>query len=348
MPSSCKAQAAPNIALIKYWGKDDEDLNIPSNDSISLTLDTTVLCSTCLVKPSSTQTDEFFLNNSPSTVTSRLQRQLTACRPNSEPHFLSIISKNNFPTAAGLASSASGYAATAVALCNYFSCNSDVSVVARLGSGSACRSVHGGLVRWLSSDPFNAEQVLPASDLSNLIVVVIVFSAETKSVSSTEGMRRTQSTSPLFSGRKERAHKRLEEMIDAFKSRDFPTVFRLTMEDSNDLHEMCATSVPPINYLSSSSEKLKTAVHDINNDNGSPLVAYTFDAGCNGFLILERCNLNKVVSHLALTFPDLNNLSHQLLEDSSPPSVLLCIDAEEVRSVYISGVGSGPLVQCEP
>ena len=142
---------APNIALIKYWGKLDEELIIPLNGSLSVTLDlndiftlTKVTFIACLSK----QADKFTLNKLPQTISSRTQKILDLFR--AEEGYFEVESENNFPTASGLASSASGFAALVLCLQDIFPSQQDVSELARLGSGSATRSIYGGIVEWLS------------------------------------------------------------------------------------------------------------------------------------------------------------------------------------------------------
>ena len=154
-----KAQAPVNIAIIKYWGKSFEELKIPLNDSLSATLSTDDMCTTTSVYLSEDfESDELILNGQKQDLTNgkspanfmlqdiraltQLQGYLTAK--------VRIISDNNFPTAAGLASSASGYACLAYALGNIYGIQDPVllSKIARKGSGSACRSLFGGFVHW--------------------------------------------------------------------------------------------------------------------------------------------------------------------------------------------------------
>ncbi|KAL0219058.1 hypothetical protein P9112_004711 [Eukaryota sp. TZLM1-RC] len=339
--SQCRAP--PNIALIKYWGKSDDLINAPHNDSLSLTLDTNVLCSTCMVQPSSTDEDLFYLNDQPSPISSRLSRQLLHIRQKTgNSQSLLIKSSNNFPTAAGLASSASGYAAMAGALTHFLCPSLDpdhCSILARLGSGSASRSIHGGLVRWSSSHPFSALQVLPAEQLESLRVLVLVFSGEEKEIGSSQGMKITAETCASFKTRKERAHNRLEKMIDSFKSQNWASVFELTMNDSDDLHQMCRDSTPSINYLSSSSIKLINSVQRINSLFNT-ICGYTFDAGPNGFVIFHKENINVVVDEISKDFPDLNSYYH-LINDYEAKSSVTETEHTEIINVYYSSIGDG-------
>ena len=160
-----------NIAVIKYWGKRDGKLNLPINSSVSVTIDQADLCTTTTVTASASfDRDRLWLNGEEEDVDSnkRVQRVLTEVRARAGDLVegsttlvkasewagmkVHVVSKNNFPTAAGLASSAAGYAALAFALANLHGVtekyDGELSTLARIGSGSACRSLHGGFVAW--------------------------------------------------------------------------------------------------------------------------------------------------------------------------------------------------------
>ncbi|KAL0245103.1 hypothetical protein GEMRC1_009183 [Eukaryota sp. GEM-RC1] len=333
------SKTAPNIALIKYWGKSDPKTSAPHNDSLSLTLDLNILCSSCTVTSSSH--DCFSLNGMSTSISQRLSAQLNLCRSSSSVQTpVSISSTNSFPTAAGLASSASGYAAVAQCLHSFYQLSSvSLSHLARLGSGSACRSVFGGLVHWKSSPPFDSIQILPHSHyvLSNLRCLILVFSGSQKEVPSTLGMSRTMETSPEFLNRKERAHERLSRLIDAFESHDYQTIFDLTMIDSDDLHSMCHSTIPPINYLNASSQKLITAVKSINESFGETIVGYTFDAGPNGFVLFHQNSFKQVISGLSSYYPELAVVDS--LDFQSKLNV-----SDVVEGIYLSKIGGDPLV----
>ncbi|MGB9669489.1 MAG: diphosphomevalonate decarboxylase, partial [Anaerolineales bacterium] len=150
---SATAIAHPNIALIKYWGNQDEVLHIPSADSISMNLGSLITKTQVILDPDLNQ-DILILNNqlADHRVTHRVQQFLDYFRNHSEiKTYCRIISENNFPTAAGIASSASAFAALTLAAAKVFQLNLEpieLSRVARLGSGSACRSIPAGFVYW--------------------------------------------------------------------------------------------------------------------------------------------------------------------------------------------------------
>lgn len=209
------------------------------------------------------------------------------------------MSENNFPTAAGLASSAAGFAALVRAIANLYELPdspTDLSRVARQGSGSACRSLFGGYVAWEmgtaedGSDSL-AIQVAPASHWPTMRAAILVVSAEKKGVSSTSGMQATVATSDLFEHRARNVvPKRMEAMKMAIQNRDFETFANLTMADSNQFHAVCLDTLPPIFYLNDVSRAAIRVVEELNRVAGKNIAAYTFDAGPNCVIYYEEKN----------------------------------------------------------
>jgi len=301
--------APVNIAVIKYWGKRDVALNLPTNSSLSVTLSqrslrtlTTASCSACY------SGDSLTLNGKPQDIQSskrtiaclfhlRSLRQALESTDSSLPKLsalpLRIVSENNFPTAAGLASSAAGFAAFVRAIANLYQLPqspADLSLIARQGSGSACRSLMGGYVAWRAgglsdgSDSI-ADEVAPMSHWPEMRAIILVVSAEKKDVSSTEGMQTTVATSSLFPIRVQTVvPSRMDSMETAIRDRDFPSFAEITMRDSNSFHATCLDSWPPIFYMNDISRAAVRLVHDINRVSSKTVCAYTFDAGPNAVI----------------------------------------------------------------
>lgn len=212
---------------------------------------------------------------------------------------LRLVSINNFPTAAGLASSAAGFAALVRAIANLYELTqspTQLSLIARQGSGSACRSLMGGYVAWRAgvaadgSDSI-AEEVAPESHWPEMRALILVVSADKKGVASTAGMQTTVATSTLFKTRAtEVVPKRMEEMEDAIAAKNFPAFAETTMRDSNSFHACCLDSFPPIHYLNDVSRAAMNAVETINRRAGELVAAYTFDAGPNAVIYYEEKN----------------------------------------------------------
>lgn len=206
---------------------------------------------------------------------------------------LRIVSENNFPTAAGLASSAAGFAALVRAVSDLYQLPqspTELSRIARQGSGSACRSLLGGYVAWRAGTQADgsdsiAEEVAPASHWPEMRALILVVSAEKKDVPSTEGMQSTVATSELFATRAQTVvPARMDAIEAAIRNRDFPAFAEITMRDSNTFHATCLDSWPPIFYMNDVSRAAVRLVHDINRVVGRTVCAYTFDAGPNAVI----------------------------------------------------------------
>lgn len=294
-----------NLPLHRYWGKRDTKLNLPTNSSLSVTLSqddlrthTTASCS-----PDFTQ-DSLTLNGKDQDISgARTQacfRELRQLRKDVEagdsslPKLadlkLKVVSENNFPTAAGLASSAAGFAALVRAIANLYqlpATPTDLSKIARQGSGSACRSLFGGYAGWQKGEEEDgsdslAYEVAPASHWPDMRACILVASADKKDISSTTGMQATVATSALF---QERANivvpKRMKAMEKAIQNRDFEAFATLSMKDSNNFHATCLDTDPPIFYMNDTSRAAVRLCEAINDAAGKIVCGYTFDAGPN-------------------------------------------------------------------
>ncbi|XWS75329.1 hypothetical protein CRYUN_Cryun01aG0077100 [Craigia yunnanensis] len=326
------AQTPTNIAVIKYWGKRDESLILPINDSISVTLDPAHLCTTTTVAVSPAfQQDRMWLNGKEISLSGgRYQNCLREIRRRAsevedkekgikiekkdwEKLHLHIASYNNFPTAAGLASSAAGFACLVFALAKLMNVKEDesqLSAIARQGSGSACRSLFGGFVKWImgkeedGSDSL-AVQLVDEKHWDDLFIVIAVVSSRQKETSSTSGMRESVETSLLLQHRaKEVVPKRTLQMKEAIKNCDFASFAQLTCADSNQFHAVCLDTCPPIFYMNDTSHRIISYVEKWNRSEGSPQVAYTFDAGPNAVLIARnRKAAAQLLQRLLFYFP---------------------------------------------
>ena len=326
------ATAPVNIAVVKYWGKRDAVLNLPTNDSLSVTLDqddlralTTAACAEPATGEESNgewHGDRMWLNGVEKDVTTdkRLQACLVALRSlrraveesdDTEPKLsqmtLRIASENNFPTAAGLASSAAGFAALVRAVADLYrlpQSAEELSVIARQGSGSACRSLMGGYVAWIGGSEADgsdskAQLVAERDHWPEMRAAILVASARKKDVSSTSGMQLTVQTSTLFASRVEKVVPRhMAQMRAAIAERDFASFAEVTMRDSNSFHATCADTYPPIFYMNDTSRLACRLVEAINAAEKETIVAYTFDAGPNAVLYYEAKNKARLFKYL--------------------------------------------------
>lgn len=307
-----------NIAFIKYWGKREggEELILPTNDSFSITLSTDPFRSkTSVLLTDKIEKDILYLNGKEEDVsksrrlTNVLQTVRASCPPELAKYKAFIVSNNNFPTAAGMASSASGYCALSAALVKAFQSTADVSVLARIGSGSACRSAYGGFVKWLKGaeadgSDCRAVQFVNEDYWPEMQVLCAVLKGAKKDVGSTEGMQLSLKTSPMMKDRIEKiVPARMEEISEAVKNRDFEKFAEITMLDSDDLQAVCATTVPKIQYATEDSYAVIRLVHAVNKVVGKRILAYTYDAGANAFLFCLKENLPLVVAVILEHFP---------------------------------------------
>ena len=221
-----------------------------------------------------------------------------------------IVSSNNFPTAAGLASSAAGYACLVFTLASLYGISDEeLTAIARQGSGSACRSLHGGFVRWHmgrmedGSDSI-AAPVVSSSHWPNMHVLILVVNDGRKKTSSTKGMQRAVETSELIKYRaKHCVPQRINAITDAIKQRDFETFAKITMQDSNQFHAIALDTYPPCVYMNDVSHAIVTFVHAYNAAVGHTRVAYTFDAGPNACLYVLKEHVPSVLQALKNSFP---------------------------------------------
>eukprot|EP00099_Drosophila_melanogaster_P010985 NP_001285295.1 uncharacterized protein Dmel_CG8239, isoform B [Drosophila melanogaster] len=316
--------APVNIALIKYWGKRHEELILPVNDSISMTLSTDELCAKTTVTASeSFETNRMWLNGEevPFEESSRLQRCLNevhrlAVASGSQkvpPTWkLHIASVNNFPTAAGLASSAAGYACLVYSLSRLYDIplNEELTTVARQGSGSACRSLYGGFVQWHrgalddGSDSV-ARQIAPSDHWPNMHVLILVVNDARKKTASTRGMQQAVKTSQLIKHRVDQVvPDRIIRLREAIASHDFQAFAEITMKDSNQFHAIALDTYPPCVYMNDVSHSIVSFVHDYNERMGSYHAAYTFDAGPNACLYVLAEHVPHLLSAIQKVFPN--------------------------------------------
>ena len=308
--------APTNIACIKYWGKASIPLNTPINSSVSVTLDQTDLRAVTTASASLSFTSHrLWLNGIEEEVSN--SRRFLAClegvrslatdkideatgevivsKDDWKNMHVHVSSYNTFPTAAGLASSAAGYAALVAAFAKLFNAKEtfpgQLSTFARQGSGSACRSLYGGFVAWRmggekedATDSF-AEQVADENYWPEIRAVILVVSDAKKDTSSTAGMSTSVATSKLLSYRaKSVVDERMNTIEKAYLNRDFTTFANVTMADSNQFHATCLDTFPPIFYMNDISRSVIKAVHAYNDWAGEVRAGYTFDAGPNAVI----------------------------------------------------------------
>ncbi|WP_166968666.1 diphosphomevalonate decarboxylase [Brevibacterium atlanticum] len=294
------ARAYPNIALVKYWGKADEDLILPAAGSLSLTLDHFETTTTVTPAPDA-ETDVLELDGALADEgqTSRISVFLDHVRAlaGREDRVL-VRSRNSVPTGAGLASSASGFAALATAAAAAFDLDldsRDLSRLARRGSGSACRSVAEGMAVWHAGDDDSSfAESIAAPDMRMIIVTV---NRARKAVSSREAMRLTAATSPFYSGWVSSTEDYLTQMIAACAAGDFTRIGEITESHALRMHGLIQSTVPPIRFLNPTSHAIFDAVAEARE---SGIEAYsTADAGPNVAVIVRPHESEALAGQLA-------------------------------------------------
>ncbi|HEX7046666.1 MAG TPA: diphosphomevalonate decarboxylase [Gammaproteobacteria bacterium] len=287
MPPQAEATARANIALIKYWGKrrhDDEvSLNLPAVGSLSITLDalstrTRIRFDNSLVK------DSLRLNGREDS-TARLSPFLDIFRRRAGREiFAAVESDNNFPTGAGLASSASGFAALAAAATGALELQmpaTELSALARRGSGSAARSIFGGFVEWHRGEREDGSdshaEPLANSDHWPLRVLIAVTDESQKPVGSTDGMTRTEFTSPYFDAWVEGQENDLADARAAILARDFEKLADVSEFSCLKMHASAIAARPGVVYWNGATVDALNAVRAL-RAKGVP-VFFTIDAG---------------------------------------------------------------------
>ena len=286
--TTATARAFPNIALVKYWGKQDENLILPVAGSLSLTLDA-LPTTTTVALDEGAESDAFSLNGAVASAdaTGRVTRFLDRVRElaGSEAR-ASVVSTNEAPTGAGLASSASGFAALATAAASAYGLDldrADLSRLARRGSGSASRSLIDGLAVWHAGD--DAQSFAEPVAGPDMRMVIVTVDTAQKAVSSRAAMRRSALTSPFFPAWITSTEESLAAMIEACAADDFTRVGRITESHALRMHAVIQSCDPPIRYLAPTSIAVFDAVAAL-RDQG--LDAYsTADAGPNVAVIVR-------------------------------------------------------------
>ena len=305
------SEATANIAVIKYWRKRDDKLILPNNSNLSFTMDEQLKTRTTVFFSPRLKNDELWLNGKKMDLndkeTSERLQQLDVVRQKAGiTERALIVSLNCFPTAAGFASSAAGLAALAVAASKAAGLNlssEELSILARLGSGSASRSVVGGFVEWRKGSKSDgsdsiAVQIAPASHWMELRNVIAITNPEKKKVSSRAGMKQTLATSVLYPERLQYVEKAVEEMKKAVLAKDFQKFGELTMRESSNMHAVMLDTWPPIIYLNDISREIIYAVNELNAAEGKIIAAYTFDAGPNAHIYTLEEHVPKVLKKL--------------------------------------------------
>jgi len=301
-------RAYTNIAFIKYWGKKNEELILPQNNSLSLTLDA-FYTDTHVTFDETLEEDILLIDDevqddkslNKSKVILDTVRDMASIK---EP--AKIESINHVPTAAGLASSASGLAALAGAAslaAGLDLSKTELSRLARRGSGSASRSIYGGFAEWEqgTSDENSVAKPIDDADWDIGMIFIIVDDAK-KDISSTEGMRRVVETSPYYDGWLASTETDLKAIKTAIKERDLVAVGEITERSALKMHALNLSANPPFNYWTPASIVAMRKVKELRAQ-GYP-VYLTMDAGPNVKLICKASQMEELHKILKKDYRD--------------------------------------------
>lgn len=286
MTDSATTFAPSNIALVKYWGKRNAELNLPMTSSLSISLDGKGTQTTIQILDS--HQDQIFLNNdalsNESLFAKRLISFLDLFRSQKNYHF-KIQTENNIPTGAGLASSASGFASIILALNELFDwqlSKKELSILARMGSGSACRSLWSGFVKWNRGEREDGmdsyAEKLPY-EWPELRIGLLIISEKEKSIGSREAMNRTVSTSKIYQKWPQQVAQDLKKIEQAIREKDFELLGETAEANAIAMHATMHDAFPPIHYDLPETLQLKNKIWKL-RQKGFPIY-FTQDAGPN-------------------------------------------------------------------
>ena len=307
MTAAVTARAHTNIALVKYWGKADTDLIIPQTDSLSLTLDqfytdTQVQFDAVLDHDVVAVNGQVLADQASRKVRHVLDivRDLAGITT-----YATVASTNHVPMAAGLASSASAFAALAGAASRAAGLRltpRDLSRLARRGSGSATRSVYGGFVEWHAGHDDASSYAEPLMEDVNwpITVVALVLDPHQKKVSSRQGMQASVTTSPYYPTWREVVQQDLTAIRPAILAHDFPTTGEILETNAMRMHALTLSANPPFSYFNGDSLAAMQTVREL-RDAGHDCY-YTLDAGPNVKIFCETDELPAITQRLSDQF----------------------------------------------
>ncbi len=301
-------RAFANIAFIKYWGRVDHNLFLPANSSISMTVSGCATTASASF-PSESDADILIMRSSSGKTTVLSPEDRKSCAlyahikrirdASGRTGFVTVEAANNFPSDAGLASSASSFCAITGALLlafglrDVFDDKRELSRYVRLaGSGSAVRSVYGGFVQWNKG---NSCETSVAEQLKNeyhwdLVDLIAIVETKKKKYSSSYG-HEIADTSPFFTQRISRISDRLGMVRHAILEKDFTQLGELIEADSNCMHTVMRTSKPSLNYWNDGTQEVMREVQKLRNKGVEAY--FTIDAGANVHVL---CQLQDALS----------------------------------------------------
>lgn len=323
----CSWRSPSNIALVKYWGKKGHQL--PANPSLSMTLKECYTETRVAFHPSAKLEVNVTLAGKPQEkFAEKIRTYLQSLKgelPWIEGVSLDIETKNTFPHGAGIASSASGLSALALCLMDYMQPTMDeqfqkrASYLARLASGSACRSVFGGFTTWGDESDFYASPIEVHKDLAHLHDTIVVVSSAEKSVTSTKGHER-MSEHAFKEARYLQAKANFARIRQALSAGDMEEVGRITESEAFSLHAMMMTAPESFTLLKPQTLSAIELVRDFRRESGLP-VYFTLDAGPNLHLIYPEEGARKIETFID---HELGPLAEKIIKDQRGEGPVPC------------------------
>ncbi len=296
------AKSPANIAFIKYWGKKDPKIRVPLNSSISMNLSNIYTVTTVEFSPSFERDEVDIVNGEFSEKEKqRIIEHIDRIRKKAGVQYkVKVLTKNNFPKGTGIASSASGFSALTVAGAKAAGLNlstKGLSILARLGSGSACRSIPDGFVEWQAGNSHETSLAysLYSASYWEICDLVVIISKKEKKIASTKGHSMAQE-SPFLMLRVDAVEKRIKQIKKALKNKDFSLLGGGIEAEALNMHAVMMTSNPPIIYWLPKTLEVMLAVQKWR---GEDLEGYfTIDAGPIVHIICQKKDANKFKERL--------------------------------------------------
>ncbi|WP_165618910.1 diphosphomevalonate decarboxylase [Streptococcus pyogenes] len=299
-PNVITVTSYANIAIIKYWGKENQAKMIPSTSSISLTLENMFTTTSVSFLPDTATSDQFYINGvlqngeehtKISTIIDQFRQPGQA--------FVKMETQNNMPTAAGLSSSSSGLSALVKACDQLFDTQLDQKALAqkaKFASGSSSRSFFGPVAAW---DKDSGAIYKVETDLK-MAMIMLVLNAAKKPISSREGMKLCRDTSTTFDEWVEQSAIDYQHMLTYLKTNNFEKVGQLTEANALAMHATTKTANPPFSYLTKESYQAMEAVKELRQEGFA--CYFTMDAGPNVKVLCLEKDLAQLAERLGKNY----------------------------------------------
>ncbi|HGN6011498.1 TPA: diphosphomevalonate decarboxylase [Streptococcus pyogenes] len=299
-PNVITVTSYANIAIIKYWGKENQAKMIPSTSSISLTLENMFTTTSVSFLPDTATSDQFYINGvlqndeehtKISTIIDQFRQPGQA--------FVKMETQNNMPTAAGLSSSSSGLSALVKACDQLFNTQLDQKALAqkaKFASGSSSRSFFGPVAAW---DKDSGAIYKVETDLK-MAMIMLVLNAAKKPISSREGMKLCRDTSTTFDQWVEQSAIDYQHMLTYLKTNNFEIVGQLTEANALAMHATTKTANPPFSYLTKESYRAMEAVKELRQEGFA--CYFTMDAGPNVKVLCLEKDLAQLAERLGKNY----------------------------------------------